>query len=87
MLTLIIVFGVLLVIGILYFIFRIGNLVSLVKGKEEDEVSSWNSINAYLFLFFMIGSLVAFFWYSYATFDGYNLPVASEHGEVTDYLF
>ena len=87
MLTLIMVFGVLLVIGILYFIFRIGNLVSLVKGKEEDEVSSWNSINAYLFLFFMIGSLVAFFWYSYATFDGYNLPVASEHGEVTDYLF
>jgi len=86
MLTLIIVFGVLLVLGILYYIFRIGNLVSLVKGKEDEE-SSWNSINAYLFLFFMIGGLVAFFWYSYATFDGYNLPVASEHGEVTDYLW
>jgi len=35
----------------------------------------------------MIVGLVAFFWYSFAHFDGYNLPVASEHGEVTDYLF
>jgi cytochrome c oxidase subunit II len=86
MLTLIIVLGVLLVLGILYFIFRIGNLVSLVKGKDDEE-SSWNSINAYLFLFFMIGSLVAFFWYSFEHYEGYTLPVASEHGAVTDYLF
>ena len=40
MLTLIIVLGVLLVLAILYFIFRIGNLVSLVKGKDDDEISS-----------------------------------------------
>ncbi|HNR75095.1 MAG: heme transporter CcmD [Bacteroidetes bacterium OLB12] len=87
MLTLIIVLGVLLVLAILYFIFRIGNLVSLVKGKDDSDISSSNSVNAYLLMLFMIVGLVAFFWYSIAHFDSYNLPVASEHGVVTDYLF
>ncbi|MBN8575543.1 MAG: cytochrome c oxidase subunit II [Cytophagales bacterium] len=86
MLTLIIVVGILLVLGILFLIFRIGNLVGLVKGKEEDVAES-NSVHAYLFILFMIASLVGFFWYSYAHFDSYTLPVASEHGELTDYLF
>ncbi|HNV31059.1 MAG TPA: cytochrome c oxidase subunit II, partial [Cyclobacteriaceae bacterium] len=86
MMSLIIGLGVVLVLAILYLIFRIGNLVSLVKGKE-DGVSSWNTVNAYLMMLFMIGSLVAFTWYSFAHFDSYNLPVASEHGAVTDYLF
>lgn len=84
--SLIIGLGVVLVLAILYLIFRIGNLVGLVKGSKDD-VSSWNTLNAYLFMFFMIGSLVAFVWYSVAHFDSYNLPVASEHGAVTDYLF
>jgi cytochrome c oxidase subunit 2 len=49
------------VLGILYLIFRIGNLVGLVKGKEvETDDSSWNTINAYLLLFFMIGGLGCF---------------------------
>lgn len=87
MLTLIIVLGVLLVLAILYFIFRIGNLVSLVKGKDDSDISSSNSVNAYLLMLFMVVGLVAFFWYSIAHFDSYNLPVASEHGVVTDYLF
>ncbi|GIL21839.1 MAG: cytochrome c oxidase subunit II [Bacteroidota bacterium] len=87
MLTLIIVLGVLLVLAILYFIFRIGNLVSLVKGKDDSDISSSNTVNAYLLMLFMIVGLVAFFWYSIAHFDSYNLPVASEHGVVTDYLF
>jgi cytochrome c oxidase subunit II len=86
MMSLIIGLGVVLVLAILYLIFRIGNLVGLVKGSKDD-VSSWNTLNAYLFMFFMIGSLVAFVWYSVAHFDSYNLPVASEHGAVTDYLF
>jgi len=77
----------LLVLAILYFIFRIGNLVSLVKGKDDSDISSSNSVNAYLLMLFMVVGLVAFFWYSIAHFDSYNLPVASEHGVVTDYLF
>lgn len=84
--SLIIGLGVVLVLAILYLIFRIGNLVGLVKGKKE-EGTSWNSVNAYLLMLFMIVGLIGFFWYSFAHFDSYNLPVASEHGEVTDYLF
>lgn len=84
--SLIIGLGVVLVLAILYLIFRIGNLVGLVKGKKE-EGTSWNSVNAYLLMLFMILGLIGFFWYSFVHFDSYNLPVASEHGEVTDYLF
>ncbi|MBL7863039.1 MAG: cytochrome c oxidase subunit II [Cyclobacteriaceae bacterium] len=86
MMSLIIGLGVVLVLAILYLIFRIGNLVGLVKGREEES-TSWNSVNAYLLMLFMILGLIGFFWYSFVHFDSYNLPVASEHGEVTDYLF
>ncbi len=85
--SLIIGLGAVLVLAILYMIFRIGNLVGLVKGKQEDDFTSWNNANAFLMMFFMIASLVSFVWYSFAHFDSYNLPVASEHGAVTDYLF
>ncbi len=86
MMSLIIGLGVVLVLVILYLIFRIGNLVELIKGKNDD-VSSWNTVNAYLMMIFMIGSLVLFVWYSVTYFDSYNLPVASDHGVLTDYLF
>ncbi|MDZ7646312.1 MAG: hypothetical protein U5K54_03505 [Cytophagales bacterium] len=59
MMSLIIGLGVVLVLAILYLIFRIGNLVELVKGKKDD-VSSWNTANAYLLMLFMIGGLVSF---------------------------
>ncbi len=86
MMNLIIGLGVVLVLVILYMIFRIGNLVGLVKG-EQGKVGSGNKVNAFLFMVFMIGGLTLFFWYSYAHFDRYTLPVASEHGQLTDHLF
>ena len=80
--------GVVLVLAILYMIFRIGNLVEVVKSKKEEPFSlSWNNINAYLFMAFMVFGLVGFFWYSYVNFEDYQLPVASTHGIVTDGLF
>lgn len=86
MMKLIIGFGVVLVLVIIYMIFRITNLVSIVKsGKEKED--SGNGIHAFLFMAFMILSLIGFFWYSYAHFDKYSLPVASEHGLITDSLF
>lgn len=84
--SLIISLGVVLVLAIVYMVFRVGNLVGLVKGKEEKS-TTWNDINAYLMLLFMVGGLGLFFWYSFAHFDSYELPVASEHGVVTDNLF
>ncbi len=86
MMNLIIGFGVVLILVIVYMIFRITNLVSLVKGDKEKEGND-NSAHAFLFMAFMILSLIGFYWYSYAHFDKYTLPVASEHGVITDNLF
>lgn len=87
MTSLIIGIGVILVLIILYQIFRVSNLVSIAKGKESDRVDSSNSLNAALFIIFMVVSLGVFFWYSFEYFDDYNLPIASVHGADTDLLF
>lgn len=90
MTNLIIGLGVVLILIILYLIFRISNLVSLAKvrdDKAESRVDSSNATNATLFLVFTIVALTGFFWYSVTHFDTYNLPVASVHGTWTDTLF
>lgn len=87
MMSLIIFLGVVLVLAILYQIFRVSKLVSIAKGKVEEKSGSANKINAALFIVFMVGSLGWFFWYSFAYYDHYTLPVASEHGKHTDTLF
>jgi cytochrome c oxidase subunit 2 len=87
MMSLIIILGVVLVLAILYLIFRVSNLVGVAKGKDENKVSENNGSHATLFMVFLITSLIAFFWYSYTHFDSYTLPIASEHGALTDKLF
>jgi len=89
MMSIVIGLGVVLVLAILYMIFRISSLVGLVKGGKEKvkKVDSWNTINAFLFMVFSVGSTGGFLWYSFANFDGYTLPVASSHGKITDGLF
>lgn len=80
--------GVVLVLAILYMIFRIGNLIGVAKGETDDGVDEdANNINAWLFLGFLVFSLVGFYWYSFANIKQFELPVASEHGVVTDNLF
>lgn len=86
MMSLIIGLGVILVLCILYMIFRIGTLVGLVKGSKEGEHPG-NDLHGYLFLVFMVLGLGLFGWYSYTHFDSYVLPIASEHGVATDELF
>ena len=83
--SLLIAVGIALVLLILYMVFRIGNLVGLVKGRKSEE--SENGIHGFLFMVFLVVGMVGFFWYSYAHFDSYVLPVASEHGAITDSLF
>jgi len=87
MMNSIIVLGIILILAILYLIFRVSSLVRVAKGEKEQRVDSSNSLNASLFLVFLFVSLGGFFWYSYTHFDGYTLPVASEHGKLTDKLF
>ncbi|HEY0654769.1 MAG TPA: cytochrome c oxidase subunit II transmembrane domain-containing protein [Chryseosolibacter sp.] len=85
--SLIIGLGIVLILVILYMIFRVGNLVSIAKGEKNDRSDSSNSLNAALFIVFMVVSLGVFFWYSYAYFEDYTLPIASVHGAHTDSLF
>lgn len=85
--SLIIVLGAILILGVLYMIFRVTNLVTIAKGVKDDKVGPNNSLHGVLFIIFMVASLVAFFWYSFAHFEGYTLPIASVHGKQTDHLF
>ncbi len=87
MFEVIIAIGVLLLLIILFTLFRISTLVNVVKGTDKKWVSSSNKVNAALMLLFMLGGFGFFFWYSWAYFDKYTMPVASEHGVLTDQLF
>jgi cytochrome c oxidase subunit 2 len=87
MMSLIISLGVILILAILYMIFRVSNLITIAKGPRDEKGGTANKVNAFLFIVFTVVSLGGFFWYSFAYFDDYNLPVASDHGAWTDTLF
>lgn len=79
--------GALLLLSIIWMVYRIQTLVTVVKGSDKKIASSSNKINALMFVFFLIGATILMFWYSIKEFDNYQLPIASEHGVVTDQLF
>lgn len=80
--------GSILVIAILFFIYRIITLLSVAKGKDTKKIeTTGNKINGFLFLIFLLVAFTSLIWYSYTRFDIYNLPLASEHGAATDMLF
>ena len=80
--------GIVLILAILFILFRIQVLVDVVKGNYQKQITrSSNKINAILSLLFMIASLTAFWWFSVKEFPKYNLPVASEHGVLIDNMF
>ena len=79
--------GVLLLLSIIWMVYRIQTLVSVVKGSDKKVVTGSNKVNALMFILFLVGAGGLMFWYSIKEFDNYNLPVASEHGVVTDQLF
>ncbi|WP_297335433.1 cytochrome c oxidase subunit II [Algoriphagus sp.] len=79
--------GVLLLLSIIWMVYRIQTLVSVVKGSDKKIASSSNKVNAILFVVFLVAVGALMFWYSIKEFDNYQLPIASEHGVVTDQLF
>jgi cytochrome c oxidase subunit II len=87
MMNSIIVLGLILVLAILYLIYRVSSLVRVAKGVKEQRVDSANGMNAALFVIFLIAGLGLFFWYSFTHFHSYDLPLASEHGAKTDTMF
>jgi len=79
--------AVFLILGILLLIFRISRLVNVVKGTDKKWVSGSNRVNAIMWLLFLIIGFALMFYYSAYYFDDYDIPIASEHGELTDKLF
>jgi len=79
--------GVVLVLSILFFMFRIGTLLNVVKGSDKKIATGSNKVNAVLFLLTLIFGFGFMIWYSIVYYDDYTLPVASEHGVITDHLF
>ncbi|MEQ8336815.1 MAG: cytochrome c oxidase subunit II [Cyclobacteriaceae bacterium] len=88
MLNLIIVIAVVLILAILVTVFRVITLVNVAKGEGSKSVPPTNRINALLLMLFLIVGLFGFFYYSFGGLqDDFVLPLASEHGAVTDRLF
>jgi len=79
--------GVVLLVSIIWMVYRIQTLVSVVKGSDKKVVTRSNNINAILFMLFLFGMGAWLFWYSIKEYDNYQIPIASEHGVVTDRLF
>jgi cytochrome c oxidase subunit 2 len=79
--------GIVILIAILLLIYRIYTLVSVVRGADKIRVSTSNKVNGILFLVFLIVFGGWFFYYSFAAYDSYQLPLASEHGDRYEQLF
>ncbi|WP_375584180.1 cytochrome c oxidase subunit II [Cyclobacterium xiamenense] len=79
--------GVLLLILVIWMVYRIQTLISVAKGSDKKIATTSNKVNAALFMVFLIGAGGLMFWYSIKEFENYQLPIGSEHGIVTDRLF
>jgi len=79
--------GAILVLVILLLLFRVQSLLNVAKGSDKKIESTSNRVNGALMLLFFILLIVGVFWYSIVAFDDYKLPLASEHGILTDKMF
>lgn len=79
--------GIILVLVIFLLLFRVQSLLNVARGSDKKIESTSNRVNGMLMLLFLIAGVIGFFWYSIAEFDRYTLPIASEHGILTDKMF
>lgn len=77
-----------LVLLIIYLVFRLVALLSMVKGKKKEaNLDSSNNLNAILMMVFLIGGMGLVFWYSNRAFAHFLPESASVHGVLIDKLF
>nr|MBI1231306.1 cytochrome c oxidase subunit II [Cytophagales bacterium] len=79
--------GVVLLLSVIWMVYRIQTLISVAKGSDKKIQTTSNKVNAILFVVFLVGTFALMTWYSIKEFNNYQLPVASEHGVLTDRLF
>ncbi|MBX0333207.1 cytochrome c oxidase subunit II [Pontibacter sp. HSC-14F20] len=90
MITLAIGLSIVLLLVILFLLFRIGTLASIFRGSTQRAVGTTktsNKVNSFLMLLFLIGGGAAFAWSFADAWDDMNQPLASVHGGWTDSLF
>ena len=81
--------SVILFLLIIFQLFRSSELLAFTDKQKKsssfnDNLNNLNAVGGILFLLFLIIGLV---WYSIAEYDNYVLPIASEHGHITERLF
>ena len=79
--------GVVLLLAILFLIFRISSLMGVAKGNSKKIATGSNKFNAAFFMVFLLGAGALFFWYSFKEYENYQLPVASAHGSDYEFMF
>lgn len=90
MITFAIGLSIVLLLVILFLLFRIGTLASIFRGSTQRAVGTTkttNRVNSVLLLLFLIIGGAAFIWSFADSWDIMNQPLASVHGEWTDSLF
>ena len=82
------IIGATLFCVILYYLFRVGNLLDTINRKKSDGTDEKeNKTQAVLMGVFIVGGLLWFFIYAYQNADRYLLPIASKHGIVVENMF
>ena len=88
MFNLVIIVAVVLIIAIIYTIFRVSTLISIAKGDSKERIPSSNKAQATLMVLFLVAGLFGFFYYSFGGLDdSFIQPLASKHGAETDLWF
>ncbi|TXK50751.1 cytochrome c oxidase subunit II [Pontibacter qinzhouensis] len=90
MITFAIGLSIILLIVVLFLLFRIGTLASIFRGSSQrasGTTKTSNKVNSALLLLFLFVGGAAFFWSFARYWDEMNQPLASVHGEWTDSLF
>ena len=87
--NLILLISAVLFLLIIFQLFRSSELLAITDKEKKassfnDKSNNLNAIGGIIFLLLLIVGLV---WYSVAEYDNYVLPIASEHGYVTERLF
>jgi cytochrome c oxidase subunit 2 len=79
--------GAILILVILYMIFRVGTLISVAKGSHHKRAGTSNKVNAALMVAFLVIGSIAAIWSSYAAADEFLPEASSIQGGKIDTLF
>jgi cytochrome c oxidase subunit 2 len=87
MITIVVALSILLLLVILYLLFRIQILASIFKGSYRQDIGKSNKVNATLMLLFMVIMGGLFIWSFLDAKDDMMVPNASVHGIDIDQMF